>query len=138
MNDAHTAQSKKIISPLKNRADFLRLNKSGQKWIAKNLIIQAAPRDAHTPDHSTDTDSAQNTIRVGITITKKIYKSAVKRNRIKRRLRALSKDIIADNGELTHDYVLIGRPSTLDAPYDTLKKDLSWCLRKLNLTRQKP
>ena len=126
MIDAPTASTlvDTIISPLKNRADFLRLNKSKQKWIAKNLVIQAAPN----PNNDTN-------IRVGITITKKTFKSAVKRNRIKRRLRALARDIITSQAKNGYDYVLIGRHTTLNIPYNTLKKDLSWCLRKMDLNQ---
>ncbi|HCQ70879.1 MAG: ribonuclease P protein component [Alphaproteobacteria bacterium] len=107
------------ISSLKNRADFLRLNKSGKKWIAKNLIIQA------------DEGTGEGRLRYGITVTKKTYKSAVKRNRIKRRLRALANDILKNKAIKNKDYVLIGRPSTLDAPYQTLEKDLIWCLKRM-------
>ncbi len=129
MNDALQQKTISTISPLKNRADFLRLNKSPQKWISKNLIIQATP----IPD---DDNKSPTDIRVGITITKKIFKSAVKRNRVKRRLRALARDIIASQAQSRYDYVLIGRHTTIDATYTTLQKDLSWCLRKMKLNQK--
>ena len=110
---------KQSISSLKNRADFLRLNKSGKKWISKNLVLQ------------TDSGAGDDILRYGITVTKKTYKSAVKRNRIKRRLRALANDILKNKALTNKDYVLIGRPSTLDAPYQTLEKDLIWCLKRM-------
>lgn len=119
MSDAHTTHIQ-TISSLKNRADFLRLNKNGDKWVAKTLVLQSAP------------STHDNGLCYGITVTKKTYKSAVKRNRIKRRLRALVRDILSDKAQHGFDYVLIGRPAALDAPYDALKKDLLWCLKKMD------
>lgn len=119
MSDA-TINKAKAISSLKNRADFLRLNKSGDKWISQSLILQTAPNEGQ-----------QNTMRFGLTITKKTFKSAVKRNRIKRRLRALANSTLKTHAQSGHDYVLIGRPATLETPYAQLEKDLLWCLKRI-------
>lgn len=110
-----------ILGRLKKRPEFVRLNKEGQRWTAPGMTVQTA---AH--------DEGPETIRFGLTITKKIYKEAVKRNRIRRRLRALAMAILPEHGRPGHDYVLIGRAATLDRPYDDLKKDLLWCLKKLH------
>lgn len=117
---AHAKQTDIQISSLKQRADFLHLNKSGKKWVSKSMIVLTKSRD-ETPH-----------IRFGITITKKIFKSAVKRNRVKRRLRALAQDLLSVHGRAGYDYVLIGRTDTLDKPFTDLKKDLTWCLKKLH------
>ena len=117
-------QDIKNISSLIKRADFLRLNKDGQKWVSKSLVIQAAPRAEDTND-----------IRVGFTITKRTFKSAVKRNRIKRRLRAVAMDVLSAEAKTGCDYVLIGREDTLTKPYTTLVKDLRWCLRKMGYNK---
>lgn len=75
-------------------------------------------------------DNDLDKIRVGFTVTKRTEKSAVKRNRIKRRLRAVVADVMPDHAKQSCDYVLIGRSQTLTRPYETLCNDLKWCLKK--------
>lgn len=115
-----------IISSLPKRADFLRLNKTGKRWVSQGFVLQVLER---TPEDHPDIDPKN--IRVGITITKKIFKSAVKRNRVKRRLRAIAAEVLPARAKANCDYVLIGRNTTIDRPYEALKKDLTWCLRKM-------
>jgi ribonuclease P protein component len=122
-----TKDHMKSISFLKKRADFLRLNKSGKRWVSNGLVIQASPM--------IEPDASENNIGFGITVTKKIFKSAVKRNRIKRRLRAVASEILPLIAIAGYDYVLIGREATLTRPYETLKKDLVWCLNKMGCAK---
>ncbi|MCE7886427.1 MAG: ribonuclease P protein component [Alphaproteobacteria bacterium PRO2] len=105
------------LETLKNRADFVTLNRKGRKWTAPGVVLQALPNE-------------QGTIRIGYTVTKKTESSSVKRNRIKRRLRAAAADVLPDAAP-GHDYVLIGRPMSATRPYETLCGDLRWCLEKL-------
>ena len=67
-----------------------------------------------------DGDSAR---RVGFTVTKKIG-NAVVRNRMKRRFRALARDVIATQGAPGHDHVLIGRAGGIERDYATLRAEL--------------
>ncbi len=101
------------------------------------MVIQSAPIEgkpvsASNSDSTADIDQPSCAIRLGFTVTKKTFKSAVKRNRVKRRLRALAREIITPLAKPGYDYVLIGRPATLDTPYDVLKKDLKWCLKRMD------
>lgn len=107
------------LGRLKERADFLRIQQAGRKWVAKGLVLQICENTGHG-------------LRYGITVTKKTSPSAVVRNRIRRRLRAAACDVLAIQGAENTDYVLIGRPDALTRPYDDLKNDLAWCLRRLN------
>jgi ribonuclease P protein component len=119
------------VLPLKKRADFLRIQSGGKKWVSKGLVIQVAK----TPeDIKLSTDDA---MRCGFTVTKRTDKSAVNRNRMKRRLRAVAADILAPHGLGGHDYILVGRPDTLTKPYAVLCSDLKWCLRKLELYQER-
>lgn len=104
---------------LKRRSCFLRVQKDGKKWVSKGLILQAA--QSEDPENS----------RFGITVTRRVSKSAVVRNRIKRRLRAAACDVIPDHVKNGLDFVLIGRAETERYPYADLKKDLKWCLGRL-------
>lgn len=72
-------------------------------------------------------------LRYGITVTKKTAQNATDRNRIKRRFRALVNDILADAKLGNRDIVLIGKMAAATRPYEQLKKDLLWCLKKLGL-----
>ena len=105
---------------IKSRAEFLKIQSAGKKWVSHGLIVQTAPND--TGDK-----------RIGFTVSKKVDKSAVKRNRIKRRLRAVAADVLPDYARTSQEYILVGRPQTATRPYDQLCEDLRWCLRKMDL-----
>jgi ribonuclease P protein component len=68
--------------------------------------------------------------RVGFTVTKKIG-GAVVRNRMKRRLRALARDILPTGGFAGADHVLIGRAGGLERDYSLLRQDLTRALAKV-------
>jgi len=71
------------------------------------------------------------TVRVGFTVTKKIG-NAVVRNRMKRRFRALVRDIFPDHAIPGADHVLIGRSSGIERAYATLASELKHALAKLS------
>ena len=116
-------QQQKSLIRIKNRAEFLHIQKKGQKWVSHGLIIQAIPNEL-------------GETRVGFTVTKKVDKSAVVRNRIKRRLRAAAADVLPIYAKGSHNYILVGRKLTSTRPYDTLCDDLKWCLGKLNMAAE--
>ncbi len=67
---------------------------------------------------------------MGYIVTKKLGK-AVQRNRIKRRLREAVKSTFQGAALAGYDYLLIGRPAALTAPFEKVKADLSWSLTHL-------
>ncbi len=114
----HTQEKgQKAIETLKARSDFLAAQNKGQKWVSQSFVLQIHPNNL-------------GLIRTGYTVSKKVDKSAVKRNRIKRRLRAVAAEILNHNAKNGYDYVLIGRKSTGARPFKTLLNDLKWCLKK--------
>jgi len=68
-------------------------------------------------------------IRFGITVTKKIG-GAVVRNRMKRRFRALVRELLPTEGLLGADHVLIGRASGIERGFADLRRELSKALAK--------
>lgn len=113
----------KTLDRLKRRSDFLRVQAAGRKWVSTTLILQVAENDT-------------GTCRFGITVSKKTSKSAVVRNRIKRRLRAVLLDVLPGHAKSGIDYVVIGRAVAETKAYADLEKDLIWCLKRMEL--QKP
>lgn len=69
------------------------------------------------------------TMRVGFTVTKKIG-NAVVRNRMKRRLRALARELLPEGGIGGADHVLIGRQGGIERPFSTLRDELARALAK--------
>ena len=68
--------------------------------------------------------------RVGYTVSKKVG-NAVVRNRMKRRFRALAREILPTSGVPGADHVLIGRQSGIERPFAELRDDLLKALRKV-------
>ncbi len=75
-------------------------------------------------------DDADPVMRVGITVSKKVG-NAVTRNRMKRRLRALIREIVPAHGVQGADHVLIGRNAGVERPYADLKGELVKALAKV-------
>jgi ribonuclease P protein component len=113
----------KKFSIIKKRKDFIDISKSDLKWVCPAFIMQIKKKEG----------IVQN--RIGFTVSKKVSKKAVVRNRIKRRLRALAKETLKDNVIDGVDFVLIGRKSTLDTEYSDMLKSMKHCLKRLNLEK---
>ncbi len=68
--------------------------------------------------------------RIGITVTKKIGKAVV-RNRMKRRFRALAREILPDRGIAGSDHVMIGRSAGVERDFGELRAELVCALDRL-------
>ncbi len=77
-----------------------------------------------------DRNDEQPFVRVGYTVTKKIG-GAVVRNRMKRRFRALAREILPDHGVAGADHVLIGRAAGVERDFSLLRDELLRALRKV-------
>ena len=77
-----------------------------------------------------DRNDGDPSMRLGITVTKKIG-GAVVRNRMKRRFRALAREILPVEGFQGADHILIGREGGIERDFGTLKAELSKALSKL-------
>lgn len=112
------------IVVLRKRSDFLAVAAVRRKWTTPAFIVQVAPR----PD-------ALDVCGLGLTTSKKMVGNAVKRNRARRRLRALARDVFPDAAKTGVDYVLIAREAALTRAYDDLRKDMLWALDRLKMKK---
>ena len=69
-------------------------------------------------------------IRVGFTASRKVG-PAVARNRARRRLRAVVREVLPRCGRPGFDYVVIARAGTLSRPYAALVGDLTTAVEKI-------
>ena len=69
-------------------------------------------------------------MRVGFTVTKKIG-GAVVRNRMKRRFRALAREIVPVKGFAGSDHVMIGRGKGIERDFRLLRSELASALENL-------
>lgn len=107
------------IFTFKKRKDFLRVAK--HSFVAThNMVLQAAPSVSDVDD-----------IMVGYTATKKIG-NAVKRNKSKRRLRAVVREVLVKYAMPHVDYVFVARLSTATCDYNELKSDTVYAIKRIN------
>ena len=108
---------------LKKRRDFILSNKHSQKTFSKNFILQEYCKS----------DISDQDLRFGFTATKRIG-NAVKRNRAKRRMRALISSLLKEDNILFKEkycYVLIAKQSILKASFFEMHNQLKECLSRL-------
>ena len=103
---------------LRQRADFLAAA-TGGRAPASGFVLQALDRREDGP------------VRVGFTVSKKVGNSA-ERNRVRRRLREVVR--LAPQAPMRpgYDYVLIGRRTALDLPFDRLIEDFARALSRVH------
>ena len=93
-----------------SRAGFLAARDSGVKAVAAGFVLQTAL-------------TGRDDWRLGLTASKKTG-NAVRRNRARRRLRALARTELAKHARLGTDYVMIARHGTAERSWDDLVADL--------------
>src|SRR5689334_19562945 len=111
-------QEAQRLTTLRKRADFLAAN-GGKRVPMPGFVLLVRDRK--------DSDSS---MRVGFTVTKKIG-GAVIRNRMKRRFRALAREIMSVKGLAGSDHVMIGRSKGIERDYDLLRSELSQALDRV-------
>jgi len=103
------------MTVLQKRADFLAANR-GLRVARPGFVLLVNPNTA-------------DKLRFGITVTKKIG-NAVVRNRMKRRFRAVLRELLPEQGLSAHDHVLIGREGGVERDYAKLREELTAALTR--------
>ena len=113
-----TIYSMNTLETLKSSRDFQKA-KSGLFFRSKSFLLQAFE------------DETINKIRVGYTVSKQ-NGNAVVRNKIKRRLRVIAKNIIGKYGTKKWNYVIIGKKNSLIEDFKKLEMEMSKAIKKIH------
>lgn len=85
------------------------------------FVLQAAPAPVDQP---------QPVVRVGFTVSKKVG-NAVIRNRVRRRLREIARQVIPERARADLDYVLVGRQGAIERDFTQMKQELVEALKRV-------
>ena len=113
-----TRYSMNKLETLKSSKDFQRA-KSGLFFRSKSFLLQAYE------------DKTYNKVRVGYTVSKQ-NGNAVVRNKIKRRLRVIAKNIIGEYGIKNWNYVIIGKKNLLIEDFKNLEFEMNTAIKKIH------
>ena len=113
-----TRYSMNKLETLKSSKDFQRA-KSGLFYKSKSFVLQAYE------------DKTYNKVRVGYTVSKQ-NGNAVVRNKIKRRLRVIAKNIIGEYGIKNWNYVIIGKKNSLIEDFKNLEFEMNTAIKKIH------
>ena len=105
------------VETLRHRREFLACAR-GRRFTTAAFVLQRNARDDAGAD------------RFGYTVTKKTGNSPA-RSRIKRRLRAVVREVAGLQPHSGADYVLVARGEALSQPFEALKADLLRSLDRL-------
>ena len=107
---------------IKKRSEFLWV-RGGHRWSAAAFVLEARTRQK--------AEEAAAPARFGYTVSKKVG-GAVVRNRVRRRLRALTAGLDPKQVRAGFDYVLIARTAAIGRAFADLKADLDQALLRIH------
>lgn len=109
------------LNTLKKRGEFLRV-RGGPKWSGSAFLLDCKPALKPGPP------------RFGFTVTKKLAKKAVDRNRMRRRLKEALRATLVDHAHDDFDYVVVARAGALEMPFPKLCQDLKTAFARVHRT----
>ena len=101
---------------IKRHFDFLEMREATLKAFTHSFVLQVRPNQ-------------QGKTRIGFTVSKKISKLAVVRNRLRRQMREIAR--LSPNLQEkypSHDLILIARSEALNRDFQQLTKDFAYLL----------
>ena len=107
------------VQKLRKRGEFLAAAKA-RTMVRHGIVVQCRLREDIKPH-----------MGLGVTATRKLG-TAVVRGRVKRRLRALARQVLPEYGRQGHDYVFIGRNATHSKSFQGLIRDSVTALKALH------
>ncbi len=124
----YPASGQNVIETIKVRRDFLRV-RGGFRASVPACLIEAKQRAAK-PDTDEPAAALPPRARFGFTVTKKLG-NAVRRNRIRRRLKAAIDACAVELGLPGFDYVVVARPAAFDMPFAEMLAQVRRALRRV-------
>lgn len=128
---------------LKRRADFVRAAK-GQRFFARAFTLQAVPRTelaaveaqavSQIPTAARSEPLAP--VRIGLTVTRQLG-GAVKRNRIRRRLKEALRQFQPLPARPGYDYVLLARSEALVMPFTALQAEIGRAFSLIGIQKKR-
>jgi ribonuclease P protein component len=109
---------------LRKSSDFQRVRQQGQSTASRLLILAWTPNNVAS-------------VRIGFVISKRISKSAVQRNSIKRLLGEAIRPALADLPQ-NYDIVLSARVQVIGVDLFTLRREITTLLRRAGLLLSSP
>lgn len=113
------------LATISKRADFLAANR-GIRVARPGFVLLVNP-----------VARADGSLRFGVTVTKKIG-NAVVRNRMKRRFRALLRELLPAAGIAGADHVLIGRETGIERDFAQMRGELVQALSRASAGKGDP
>lgn len=110
------------LAIIRKRADFVAAN-HGVRVARPGFVLLVKPGPAGA-------GAKPDQVRFGVTVTRKIG-NAVARNRMKRRFRALLRDILPHQGVAGADHVLIGREGGIERDFAQMHAELEAALARV-------
>ena len=125
------------LQTLRKRREFLRI-RGGGRWATPAFVLETKQRQPAAAAQSTDDqpvhqvlDRASRAPRMGFTVTKRLG-NAVRRNRIRRRLKAAVQEVAQSAAKDHFDYVVIARGPSHDMTFAELTGLMSQAFKKVH------
>lgn len=115
------------LARLTQRKQFLAAAELGRRFRSSAFTVQVLDAPLREADGS-DAREPEG-LRLGLTASRKVG-NAVKRNRIRRRLRVAAAEALAAQAGRPCDVVIVARPETLTAGFRTLVGELSVAIER--------
>lgn len=116
-----------LVARLTKRRDYLAANRGRRVVTPHFILLSHALSSSRARGDGVQGDEPG--VRAGITVTKKVG-NAVTRNRIKRRLRALIRQILPRLARPGCDYVMIARRTVATSPFGELRTSFEKALTR--------
>lgn len=109
----------KVTKGLKKDSDFRKVYKYGKSVANKYLVMYIL-------------NNKLEYSRLGISVSKKVGNATV-RNKVKRRIREVYRNLIDENVKSGYDIVFIARVSSKDVDYKAIEKSVLFLSKKSNI-----
>lgn len=119
---------------IKRRRDYLELQNNGKKTRGRYFLLSCAPSIARKHDGEEFVPAPEN--RIGITVTRKVNKRAVQRNRLKRRVREIFRHL-RPRMQGRNDVVVIALNGATELSNEQISREIKYLFYKAKLLPEK-